>query len=487
MIDTASTPPPSAPRRLYRSQTNRVIWGVCGGLGEYFNVDPIIFRIVFLALTFGAGMGVLLYIVLALVVPLSPETQGDGSVGGRVRGLAAELGEKGSSGRMQRRDWLGWVIVGIGVFVLLNQFFPSRFFSGGVFWSLVIIGAGFLLLTRRSRSESGQAVGSTFGPTSKPASGAAPDFTPAKDSPWGQQVHHHYHYRGGTGRLFLGLLFLIIGVAFLAQNFGWVSGVDLGALWQLWPALVIIAGLSLLSRGSWLGSLLSFLIILAVLWLVVMTIFSPGPARNTETYRFDTPREAGAKRANVSLQLGAVRLTIASSTTSLAAGALTSNVAHLETHSEVRSGVQYFTLTAPAEVRNVFGRLTNTLDLNLSRDLPVDLSIDAGASKLTLDLTQMTAENVNISSGASSINLDFGDRAISAAAVINAGASNIRIRVPQALGVRATVQGGLVSKSFPGFADLGNSVYETDQYASSTHKLQIIFSGGVSSITVERR
>ena len=56
-------------RRLRRSKTNKVIAGVCGGLGEYFNIDPVIVRIILLILVLGAGTGVLAYLIAWLVIP----------------------------------------------------------------------------------------------------------------------------------------------------------------------------------------------------------------------------------------------------------------------------------------------------------------------------------------------------------------------------------------------------------------------------------
>lgn len=53
-------------KTLYCSNTNRVIFGVCGGPGEYFEVDPLIFRVLFVALCFGAGSGLIIYLILAL-------------------------------------------------------------------------------------------------------------------------------------------------------------------------------------------------------------------------------------------------------------------------------------------------------------------------------------------------------------------------------------------------------------------------------------
>lgn len=56
-------------RRLYRSVTDRRIAGVCGGVGEYFDIDPVIVRIIWVALVLGAGIGILAYIIAWLIVP----------------------------------------------------------------------------------------------------------------------------------------------------------------------------------------------------------------------------------------------------------------------------------------------------------------------------------------------------------------------------------------------------------------------------------
>ena len=57
------------PRRLLRSRSNRVIGGVCGGLGRYFNVDPILFRIGAIALALVGGAGLLLYLAALVLIP----------------------------------------------------------------------------------------------------------------------------------------------------------------------------------------------------------------------------------------------------------------------------------------------------------------------------------------------------------------------------------------------------------------------------------
>lgn len=66
-------------KRLYRSEKNKMIAGVCGGLAEYFNIDPVVIRLVFVILLFPGGLpGILPYIILWIVVPKESEVLKDG-------------------------------------------------------------------------------------------------------------------------------------------------------------------------------------------------------------------------------------------------------------------------------------------------------------------------------------------------------------------------------------------------------------------------
>ena len=59
-------------KRLYKSRRNRTICGVCGGIGEYLNVDPVIIRILWVIFTFAGGAGILAYIICALIMSNDP-------------------------------------------------------------------------------------------------------------------------------------------------------------------------------------------------------------------------------------------------------------------------------------------------------------------------------------------------------------------------------------------------------------------------------
>ncbi|NLV72508.1 MAG: PspC domain-containing protein [Actinobacteria bacterium] len=57
-------------KRLYRSRTDRMIGGVCGGLAAYFDIDPTIIRVLWVVVTLMGGAGILAYLILWVVVPL---------------------------------------------------------------------------------------------------------------------------------------------------------------------------------------------------------------------------------------------------------------------------------------------------------------------------------------------------------------------------------------------------------------------------------
>src|ERR671936_530207 len=79
------TTPSERPKRLYRSSTDRVLGGVCGGLGTYLGIDPVICRVVAVVLVFFGGAGILLYGAAWLLVPSDDNPEGP------ARGRAATI------------------------------------------------------------------------------------------------------------------------------------------------------------------------------------------------------------------------------------------------------------------------------------------------------------------------------------------------------------------------------------------------------------
>lgn len=134
------------PKKLCRSQTDKMIFGVCGGIGEYYNVESTWVRLVLVFLVFiTSGFALLLYFIMALLMPanrdqgLTPkENLEDLSVEMKNLGQTAKQAMKsGRSGR--RRSVLGVAIIIIGLIAFFNELFPNFWIGWKVLWPIIII------------------------------------------------------------------------------------------------------------------------------------------------------------------------------------------------------------------------------------------------------------------------------------------------------------------------------------------------------------
>ncbi len=125
---------PSA-RRLYRSRRDRMLAGVCGGIAEYLEIDPILVRLVFLALLF-SGVGVLLYLVAWILIPEEP-----------LEGEEPPTSEADPESLRRVRRNTGILLIVAGVILLLGQWIPAL----DIFrlWPLLLILLGLYLLRGR--------------------------------------------------------------------------------------------------------------------------------------------------------------------------------------------------------------------------------------------------------------------------------------------------------------------------------------------------
>jgi phage shock protein PspC (stress-responsive transcriptional regulator) len=141
---TTETTTTTAPvKELHRSRDERILAGVAGGLGQYFDLSPTFFRIGFVILTLFGGAGILLYAAAALVIP--DEGRSDSIVSESLR-------------RHRDRPWLlaGVALVGIAVLSLIAQadFWPDSGFA----WVLLLLGALAIAIAQRGGGSSDDAV-----------------------------------------------------------------------------------------------------------------------------------------------------------------------------------------------------------------------------------------------------------------------------------------------------------------------------------------
>jgi len=142
-------------RKLYRSSTDRYIAGVCGGLGEFFNVDPLVFRLIFLLLLFFGGGGLLLYIILWILMPEREEKRAkklNENIKQGANKMAEEIKQK-SSGKGNGRVLVGTIILVLGLIFLSREFFPFLNIGMDKLWPLIVIAIGVSILVKSSEEK----------------------------------------------------------------------------------------------------------------------------------------------------------------------------------------------------------------------------------------------------------------------------------------------------------------------------------------------
>lgn len=131
-------------RRLYRSKTNRVLAGVCGGLAEYFDVDPLLVRIIFIILVLSGGLGILFYLISWLIMPSNP--------------AMLDYGKKDSSGGEENKlnqgrstaMFFGVILILLGLGFLLHNYGLFHF-KFSLVWPLILIAIGIKLIFNDKR------------------------------------------------------------------------------------------------------------------------------------------------------------------------------------------------------------------------------------------------------------------------------------------------------------------------------------------------
>ncbi|HUF31982.1 MAG TPA: PspC domain-containing protein [Acidimicrobiales bacterium] len=259
-METEQTPQAAPPRPLLRSRTDRHVAGVCGGLGAYTGVDPLVFRIVVAVSVIFGGAGLVAYIVAWLLIPEEGEPGG------------APVRSRG------RNDLLTAVVIGAVAVVLVGWAIPGHPWSGeGGF--LLLVGLGALAwLWSREQGTTGSSTEST------PAAGAGPWLSPGSEAAAPPPTSPEDHGVEGappsppTPRSRLSLLvgssLLLLWGAAATLEAARAARVDLQVVLGL---SVVIVGIGLIA-GTWFGrprGLIALGVTLLALTVVIAVVDIP--------------------------------------------------------------------------------------------------------------------------------------------------------------------------------------------------------------------
>lgn len=152
-------------RRLYRCSHDRRIAGVAAGLAEYFEFDPTLMRVLwFLSILFTGGLAILLYLALAIIIPLEPMTEHEATQAYAVAEGHRHASRGASSGRWI--TFFGLVLILFGGLALLDSLLPSYIDAWRYLGPAFVVGIGGLLVVASLRRETPASVGTLDPPES---------------------------------------------------------------------------------------------------------------------------------------------------------------------------------------------------------------------------------------------------------------------------------------------------------------------------------
>ncbi|MEA2506298.1 MAG: hypothetical protein QOH48_916 [Actinomycetota bacterium] len=279
---TAAAPPPPQVRRLTRRRDHKLIAGVCTGLGDYTGLDPIVFRIAFIALAIIGGSGLLLYGLAWLIIP----------EGGAATSHAHDL-----FGRFGTTPWLGVAFVIAGGAVLLSQ---AGLWRPPVVWGAALLILGIILFREHeSRPERESPASERY-----PSAGLVPADATTAIQPGAIAAPRPPRERSALGWYTVAAVLLTLGAAALLDAANAVH-ITLGRYLAL-PLAVIGAGLIV---GAWRGRsrLLVFLGLLLIPFVLVASLVHVPLTGGAGRFLYQ-PQNAAELRSNYHIAAGQLTL-----------------------------------------------------------------------------------------------------------------------------------------------------------------------------------
>ena len=300
---------------------------------------------------------------------------------------------------------------------------------------------------------------------------------------------------------------MFAGIVILLDNFG-VIDFNWGAIWRLWPLLLIIWGAELVfsnrknPAGPWIvgGITLATLIFAGYYgsthvsddsrWVRNFRWNREGGHGHSEfkTDRFSEPYSDSISRAELNIQGGATTYRLSNSTSNLFEAEIKHQYAKYSLTRTSRDSVEVLSLKVPdsTNIRGPHNFSLNKVEMQLNVKPLWDINLQMGAGKADLDLSAFKIANLNIEGGASSFEIKLGELQANSNVTVEAGVSKVRISVPASVGCIIKVDSGLSSNKFDGFNKRDDGTYITNNYNSSGKKISVNLEGGVSDFEVHR-
>jgi|SRR5665213_465474 len=310
-----------------------------------------------------------------------------------------------------------------------------------------------------------------------------------------------------------GLVLVLIGAAFLLNNFGYIHFHWINIL-HLWPLFLVMAGINLVfahNRTVW-ATILKITVIAGGFALILFGDFgnrfnfwphysysynddnnddddSDSTGASVKMHAngsFDAPYNADVKFARLNVSGGGTSYTLNEVTSQLfeATTSGSHNRYELLQHQDDSASVLDF------RMRNHHGfnfdSDKNAADIRLNPNPEWEINVETGATDLNFDLSKFKVRELRLKGGAASFKVKLGAPLSVTDVDISTGLASVEINIPQNAACSVETDSGLSSNNFDGFNKTDDNDFETPGYAAANNKIHIHISGGLSDFKVRR-
>ncbi len=300
-----------------------------------------------------------------------------------------------------------------------------------------------------------------------------------------------------TLNIFWGFFLITIGSLYLISSYSNIY-IDWSAVWDLWPVIVILAGISIIVKGNFfkpiivllmgiLFGFLTFSFINDVFDIVDYRSFNEDSWENYSESDYNIDYNYEIKHVNLNIEGGAGKLYIEKTTDKLVEGYSKGNIGkYILTQTQNDDTVDVL-LTMKKTNINLFGKsYHNQFNLSLNEEPTYDFKIQIGASKSYIDLFPFKVENIDLQTGATDAKIKLGNKSDKTNLDIQMGAASLKVYVPKTSGCIISGDMALVAKYLDKFQRDEDGNYITENYDSASKIVHINIQGGLAKFKVKR-
>ncbi len=315
--------------------------------------------------------------------------------------------------------------------------------------------------------------------------------------------------------IFSGGFLILIGFLFLGKEFGWFN-IDWHEISRLWPLLLIYLGLvAFIGKSSRSATVITIILLCVAIPIVIVrsckekveTAFNDhdihidmddddndNDNHDNEDYHFKGTNQKLVesmnpivKNAKFEFSGGAAEFIINGTSKELVEADADLDFGNISLRKTGDSTNPNIIFALKGKKNNIhFGDDNhNKINLKLNPNVIWDMNFEFGAGKADFDLSEYKINKLSIKTGVTETDVKLGDKVDNLDVQVESGLTSIEFNIPESVGCRIDVDGGLNSKDFDGFIQK-NGHWETPNFEKSSKKINISFDGGLQELKVKR-